>query len=433
MFPNPQNALPLPLRPSLERYRKLAKSLVKDCQSAPETGDWAEAWAKAWVEDLVRLSGIEMTPHLPVRVESWIDGVAAFAARQMRGADRRRCALADAQFVIARSHGFPGWPKFVGHLESLEIAGSTDARFEAAADAVVSGDLAALKLLLREVPELAQARSAREHGAMLLHYISANGVEGYRQQTPANVVEIAATLLNAGAEVDATAHVYGADCTTLDLTATSGHPERAGVQEALLTLLLERGAALDPSLVKTCLANGRALAAEFLADRLEAADRAVDFVSACGLGRLASVERHIAEKGNLKPGVTDAELQEGFRFACQFGRDAMVSFLLARGAAIDGADARGQSGLHHAVIGGHASTVRLLLRHHPPRDAENAYGGTPLGQALWSAAHGGSLPAYLEILDALVAAGATLPERHVPGNPEIDDWLEQHGSHAEQE
>ena len=33
---NPQGALPLPPRPSVERYRKLAKELVKACKSGDE-------------------------------------------------------------------------------------------------------------------------------------------------------------------------------------------------------------------------------------------------------------------------------------------------------------------------------------------------------------------------------------------------------------
>jgi hypothetical protein len=44
-----------------------------------------------------------------------------------------------------------------------------------------------------------------------LHYCSANGVEGYRQKTPKNIVEITRILLEAGAEVDARADVYGGD------------------------------------------------------------------------------------------------------------------------------------------------------------------------------------------------------------------------------
>jgi len=433
MFPNPQDALPLPQRPDIGRYRKLAKSLVRCCQSSAEKDDWAQAWARGWVGDLVRLSGIEITAHLPVRVEFWVDGVAAFAGRQMRASEGRRCALADAQFVIARLQGFESWSKFVRHLESLAIARSGEARFEAAAEAIVAGDSAELKRLLAVEPGLVHARSGREHGGTLLHYVAANGVEGYRQRTPGNVVEITVLLLDAGADVNETAQVYGAGCTTLDLVATSGHPERAGVQEALLTLLLDRGATINPSTIKTCLANGRVRAAEFLAGRVEAAGRTIDFVSAAGLGRLDWVGRFFAADGSSRPGVGDGELRDGLLFACQFGRDAMVAFLLDHGATVKAADAQGQTGLHHAVLGGHPGTVRLLLTHQPPLDAVNAYGGTALAQALWSAAHGGDPAAYLEILEALVAAGAKVPERHVPVNPTIDLWLEQHDSRAEPE
>ena len=432
MFPNSQSALPLPLRPNVERYRKIAKDLVKACRNAADepNGDWADVWSQSWIEQLVPLSGIAISPHLPVRVDSWVDDVAAFARRQMRG-EGRQCALADAQFVIARSHGFQSWPKFVQHLEALESSISADARFEAAADAIVGGDARSLRRLLDAEPGLARARSSREHGATLLHYTAANGVEGYRQRTPPNVVEIAGILLAAGAEVEATAHVYGTDCTTLDLTATSGHPERARVQEELLAMLIDRGATVDTSLVKTCLANGRVQAAEFLAEHLDARGVAVGLAEAAGLGRLDWVARFFVEDGRMRSVGTDAELQEGFLYACQFGREATAEFLVSRGAPIGFADVRGQTGLHHAVIGGQPGIVRLLLAHHPPLEAVNCYGGTPLGQALWSAAHGGDATVYLEILEALVAAGAEMPERHVPVNPEIDHWLERHGSLAE--
>jgi hypothetical protein len=54
--------------------------------------------------------------------------------------------------------------------------------------------------------------------------VSANGVEGYRQKTPKNIVEIAKVLLNAGADVNAEAEVYGGGATTLGLVATSVYP-----------------------------------------------------------------------------------------------------------------------------------------------------------------------------------------------------------------
>ena len=105
--------------------------------------------------------------------------------------------------------------------------------------------MATLKRLLDENPQLIRARSTREHQATLLHYVSANGVEGYRQKTPNNAAKVAEILLQAGAEVDAEAQVYDGGATTLGLAATSIHPEQAGVQDRLMEILLEHGAAID--------------------------------------------------------------------------------------------------------------------------------------------------------------------------------------------
>jgi Ankyrin repeats (3 copies)/Ankyrin repeat len=441
MFPNPQSALPLPPRPSLERYRKIAKDLVKACRKASEIGsesglkadldDPFLVWAEEWVDALVRLTGLALEPQLSVRVEQWIDGVAEFARRQLAGdkTGERLCALADAQFVIARSHGFESWPKFMHGLEALAHGGSSDAsRFEAAADAIVAGDVSTLRRLLDEEPGLIRMRSMREHGATLLHYVSANGVEGYRQRTPKNVAEIAEFLLRAGAEVNATANVYGGNATTLGLTVTSGHPERAGAQEELMRLLLENGARIGDGLVRTCLANGRGRAAEFIAGRAAH----LDLDEAAGIGRIDLVEEWVAKDGTLLPGATPKQWSDGFLFACQFGRDAVVELLIRLGVDLAAQDGHGQTGLHQAVIGGHLETVKLLLKHKPPIEAVNAYGGTLLGQALWSAGHGGDAEVYISVLEVLTAAGAKLPERHVPVNDRVDAWLEERGSHAEQ-
>src|SRR5438045_3556890 len=119
------------------------------------------------------------------------------------------------------------------------------AAFEAAVDAIVAGDETTLRKLLLEHPDLIRARSTREHHSTLLHYSAANGVEDHRQKTPANAVRIAEMLLDAGAEVDAEADMYGGRCTTLGLAATSVHPERAGLQNALMRTLLDHGAQVD--------------------------------------------------------------------------------------------------------------------------------------------------------------------------------------------
>jgi hypothetical protein len=320
--------------------------------------------------------------------------------------------LTKAQFVIARTYGFESWPKFARHLEAL-ARNSHVSRFEAAADAIANGDATALGELLRADRKLAHARSSRRHAATLLNYVAANGVEQYRQKTPRNIVEIARMLMDAGTQVNAEANLYGGGCATLELAATSVHPQRAGVQLELLQYLLDQGASLEkPSLLTACLGNGQPRAAEFLA----ALGARIDLPAAAGLGRLDAV-RTLFGTG------TAEQRRDAFCWACEYGRNSVVEFLLEKGADLAAHRADGQTALHWAVIGGHPDTVKLLLRHNPPLDVRNVYGGTVVGQALWSAAHGGDAQVYIEILDALLSAGAKLPERCAPVNPRIDAWL----------
>jgi len=56
------------------------------------------------------------------------------------------------------------------------------------------------------------------------------------------------------------------------------------------------------------------------------------------------------------------------------------------------------------------------------------YGGTVLGQTMWSAAHGGNTRVYSKIIKTLIEAGAKVPERHVPVNKTIDTLLRKYGS-----
>lgn len=282
--------------------------------------------------------------------------------------------------------------------------------FEAAADAIVEGDIETLSSLLRENPDIVRACSSREHHASLLHYVAANGVEGWRQKTPKNVVEIAKLLLDAGAEVDATAEMYGGECTTLGLAATSVHPERARVQIPLMQLLLDRGARRDidnsagngQSLVKACVANGRGQAAAFLASR----GAPLDLETAAGSGAFDAVKSYFDSDDELKPDTNEEQLREGFLWACQFGRNRVVEFLLERGIDLQFQDRHGQTALHHAVIGAQLETVKLLLKHGAPLEVKNSYGGTVLGQAVWSATNAPSPTPFLAIFLLLLESGA---------------------------
>jgi ankyrin repeat protein len=428
MFPNPQAALPLPLRPDLESYQKLAKELVKACKSEDKNaiGDWA----KKWVTMLGKKSDVKFTRQLPVAVHRWIREVEEFARRTL--SQSGACRLTDAHSVIARSHGFASWSKFSKHLKGLADKNSNVARFEAAVDAIIKGDLRTLKRLLRSHPDLIRMRSTREHGAMLLHYVSANGVEGYRQKTPQNIVAITELLLNAGAEVDAEADVYGGGATTLGLVATSIHPYLAGVQNPLMQLLLDHGAEIDhttsagnqESALEAALDNGRSEAAVYLADR----GGRLNLISAAAVGRLDVVKSFFNEGGRLKPNVPRKDLKLALLYACGSGRNDVIEFILNMGIRLNVHGGDGQTPLHCAAIGGHVKTVKLLLKLNPPLEMTNMYGGTVLGQTLWSAAHGGDVRTYTAIIKELIAAGAKVPERHVPVNKPIDNLMRKYGS-----
>jgi len=416
VFPNPQDALPLPKRPSLEQYRKLAKDLVRACV-AGTIGAWADRW--------IAVLGSELVPPDHPRARQSMDRAAGqveeFATRHLK--DRGK--LTEAQFVIARSHGFLSWPKFVEHLDRLAHLGTEVADFEAAADAIINGDEVTLRRLLSEHPGLVRMRSTREHNSTLLHYASANGVEGYRQRTPMNIVRMAQILLDAGAEIDAEADVYGGGATTLGLAATSAHPRIAGVQIPLLGLLIDRGARIEHPraagsesvAVMGALDNGCPEAAEYLASR----GARLDLATAAGVGRLDVVRE-------LVQSASSAEANTALRYAAFYGRLEVVRHLLERGADLGGHSGDGQTAAHYAGMGGQLEVMKLLLQHRPPLEARNEYGGTVLSQTLWSAAHGGDPDTYIAVIDELLKAGAHLEGKHPPVSEQIDAFLTRHGS-----
>jgi ankyrin repeat protein len=407
------DALPLPPRPNLEQYKKLAKDFKQACRSG-EPGAIRD-WAARWAGTLARLQRRALRPEARREIGWDTERVERQWHRIQKTHERMaHCTLADAQFFVARCHGFASWPKFVKHLEALGRANSPASSFERAVDAIVDGDLATLKKLLSQNPKLVRARSAREHRSTLLHYVSANGVEDFRQKTPRNIVAITKLLLKVGADVNAESDAYGGRSTTLGLTATSCHPESAGVQLPLMELLIDHGALIDGpdggSAVNGCLHNGRGAAAEFFASR----GARLDLEGAAGVGRLEVVKSFFNVDGRLKPSATPQQMKDGFAWACEFGRTSVVDFLLQNGMEVD-AKLRhdGQTGLHWAACGGHVDTVKLLLERSAPVDAKDeSYGGTPLGWALYG---WGNTPAreaerrrYYEVVALLVRAGAKI-------------------------
>ena len=376
------NAKELPAHPNLEQYKKQAKELLKGVKSGhPQS-----------------LQGILQ------RIKKDHPRFGSLAALDLPSTKLR---LADAQLIIAREHGFESWPRFAKHIEALARKNSPVSKFESAVDAVVAGDAAILKRLLREDPELVRERSTRLHHATLLHYVGANGVENYRQKTPKNAVRIAEILLHASADVNAMAEIYGGS-DTLGLAATSVHPFLAGMQNALIDILIEHGANLNEErLVRACLANGRGRAAEHLAER----GAPLDLEGAAGVGRLDVVKTFFNEDGSLKARASQKQLEFGFTWACEFGRTEVVEFLLKTGVKVDTMP-HGETGLHWAAYSAHVDLIKLLLgKKAPIHVKDQRHGGTPLEWALYA---WGNPPLeaepgnYYEVVALLVAAGATV-------------------------
>jgi ankyrin repeat protein len=395
---------------SLERYERLAQDLV----SAYNTGN---------VDALRRIvDHYELQEPQGGLWSRTVDELRAGIRHRLRRKRLASLSVTDARRVVAGEEDFESWADLVRHLAAIASPDSPVRQFESAVDAVITGNVATLERLLRDQPDLGRARSTRKHGATLLHYVAANGIESYRQKTPKNAVTIAKLLLAAGAEVDADL-AYGtgqmrkrypkrAGSTTLGLVATSVHPAVAGVQIALLETLLEAGASVDApwdkSVVRAALANGRGEAAEFLAGR----GAAMDLEAAAGVGRLDVVKQFFNADGSLNGKATTEQLMAGFAWACEYGHTQVVDFLLQHGVTVDASlKHNGQTGLHWAAYGAHLDTARLLLEHHAPVDIKDrSFGGTPLEWALYGWVEGppeAERDRYHEVVKLLVAAGGT--------------------------
>lgn len=298
--------------------------------------------------------------------------------------------LEDARLVVARGYDFLGWPELAQYVRDVRQVDSQAARFEAAVEAVIDGDVASLLAHLDRDPTLVSARSARVtcfdppvHGAMLLHYVAANGVENHRQRTPANAVDVARLLIERGANVDALAYLYGGACTTMSLLVSSDHPRRAGVQVALVDLLVEHGASVEPlgtgswtSPLVTALVFGCREAAEALV-RLGA--RVDSVVSAAGLGRTDDVRR-------LLPTADGEDRHRALALAAQNGHADTMAVLLDAGEDPNRYNPPGthahSTPLHQAAWSGHLDVVRLLVERGARLDLRDAHhDSTPLGWA----------------------------------------------------
>ena len=237
----------LPARPSLESLRKEAKKLARDV--AAGNGD-----AIARVRE-----------HLP-------EAQAPLTTR-------------NAQLVIAREYGYPGWKDLTEEVKKRVGSGLEWAAAEARR-IIHDNDVDALKKLLTEYPALLSWRDD-EHG---------RGVLG-----------IAATP-------------YAFDVGT-------PQRERDFVRAECAELLIDSGAIVAPSVCEDILqARARGLLEMFQRKRL--LPRTLEYLAA--LGDIGSLRSALDENGR-DPGAVD----EAFVRACLFGHEAIATLLLERCVALD--------------------------------------------------------------------------------------------------
>jgi len=169
-------------------------------------------------------------------------------------------------------------------------------------------------------------------------------------------------LLDAGADVNALAMMYGGDCATLPMLISSAPPADTGVQVPLVHLLLDRGALIDgvgesnwQSPVRTALLFGFVEAAAAVVSRGARID---SLEIAAGLGRIATVRE-------LLPQATAPERQAALALAAHNDRVEIVALLLAAGADPNAYNPTGMhehaTPLHGACGSGYVRLAALLL------------------------------------------------------------------------
>jgi hypothetical protein len=283
--------------------------------------------------------------------------------------------LNDAQLTIAREAGFPSWARLKRLIEKPTLTDRLDLPhheriedpvFRRAVELIDAGDAAGLRAYLQRHPGLTRQHVVFEGGnyfcnPTLLEFVAENPVR--RGKLPANIVDAAKTILDAGVEMSALNE-------TLMLVATGSVARECGVKNALIELLCARGA--DPNSA----ARAATLHNEFeaLHALIEHGAR-IDLPIAAALGRSDDFQR-------LLPAADRDDRHLALALATQFRRTEIVRLLLDAGEDPNRYNPVGghshATPLHQAACTGDVELVRLLVEHGARLDLRDVlWNGTP--------------------------------------------------------
>ena len=224
-----------------------------------------------------------------------------------------------------------------------------DPAFRRAVDLLDAGDVEGLRAHLRAHPNLVQQRVVFEgrnyfQNPSLLEFVAENPIR--HGKLPANIVEVAKLILDAGAKNDRAMLDE-----TLGLVCSGRVPRECGVQIPLIDLLCDYGA--DPNRGMPSV-HGEFEAAHALIRR----GARVDLPVAAALGRVEDVRR-------LLPSASPEDRHRALALSAQFGRTEIVHTLLDAGEDPNRYNPPGfhahSTPLHQAALAGHEETVRLLV------------------------------------------------------------------------
>jgi ankyrin repeat protein len=322
---------------------------------------------------------------------------------------------ADAQLVYAREHGFDSWDDLVQRVTRLASAPNAEATepFLAAFRALKSSDVAALKSLLRDHPQLAKERGTNGNsllnlavsiaakgdadlGVAVVETLLAAGAEvndpNDRGWTPlhqaaySNQVTIAAALIQHGADLEAEAH--GSGGTPLIAALFWGHREVADL------------------LGSHSVAPGNLRAAAGLGHK--------DLLGRCFADETTLTFEACAARGFYRPhsGFPDWQpssdpqevLDEALVWASKSGRTEVLARLVRAGARLDSDPYRGTP-LIWAAVRNRLETAEWLINHGASVNQKATFGGLTHGQGV-TALHMASQCGNLSMVQLLIQRGA---------------------------
>jgi hypothetical protein len=322
-----------------------------------------------------------------------------FRGRTIEAALDAVLPLADAQLVLAREYGFENWAQLKQRVELGTMIERVQPHpgFDEALDALDSGDVGRLRDHLAKDRSLVRARTnlAQPYGyftgATLLHHVAGNP---WRDRSlPANILDLARVLLDAGADVNALTlgpspsnSPASRGATTMGLVITSKQASDINVSGPLVDLLLERGATLD-------LGDG-ALDASLTHHAPRAAEKLIelgakpDVMAAAALGRLDRLASFFDGEGRLRSvprrqgKAMDARDAVGLALLYAYVRHQphAVDFLLDKDGNWNMIGVANGTALHRAAWSGDVAMLRRLTeRGADINNRDNPFSGTPMG------------------------------------------------------